>query len=134
LPPDTALRGIQAAIDHEGFAHLPKLVFGFSQGGWLAPFVAQNLTDVRGLMALGAGIREEYYPQPPAAWPVDFMHGTEDHIVDRQQAQKSHAQLIARGYQGHYELIPGLDHRGREDVGLKLISRARELFRSTPQF
>ncbi|HRK08014.1 MAG TPA: dienelactone hydrolase family protein [Pseudobdellovibrionaceae bacterium] len=127
LPPNTALRGIQAAIAQEGFASLPKLVFGFSQGGWLAPYVAQNLTEVRGIMALGAGIREEYYPHPPASWPVDFMHGTDDHIVDRQQAQTLHAKLIARGYSGRYELIPGLDHRGREDVGLKLVSRAREL-------
>jgi predicted esterase len=55
------------------------------------------------------------------------MHGTDDHIVDRQQAQSLHAKLIARGYSGRYELIPGLDHRGREDVGLKLVSRAREL-------
>lgn len=127
LSPDTALRGIQAAIQHEGLADLPKLVFGFSQGGWLAPFVAQHLTEVRGLMALGAGIREEYYPHPSVGWPVDFMHGTEDQVVDRQMAQTQHARLLARGYRGRYELIEGLDHRGREDVGQKLIHRAREL-------
>jgi predicted esterase len=82
---------------------------GFSQGGYLAPFVALNLTNVIQVVGIGAGyLNEELDQTPTFRW--DGIHGDQDTVVQCPNARESHAQLAEKGIAGEFRVLPGVGH------------------------
>ncbi len=91
-------------------AHLPKRIIGFSQGGYLAPFAAQKLSDVRQIIGVACEyLSDELTGALPAR--IDAVHGSADEVVALGDARSSHAALLARGVTGTFFEIEGSAHR-----------------------
>lgn len=113
-PEDTADRVAQLIGDLK-LKDRPMMIFGFSQGGYLAPFVGRHLPRLKGLICLGSG-----YPAAPykhlTFTKVYAIHGDRDERIPLQPTQEAHAQLLARGFDGEFFKIHELDHRVDEKV------------------
>lgn len=93
-----------------GISNLPTTLIGFSQGGYLAPFVAQALPQVDQIISLGAEYLVDEITHP-AQYRADAVHGALDEVVSAQNSQKSHEQLIHRGAKGEFVLLDQTGHR-----------------------
>jgi len=93
-----------------GLENTPKVLFGFSQGGYLAPYLAAELKHVHGILGLGCGYNlEAYRACPPLT--VHAIHGDHDEIVSFSQSRKSFAEIAQFGHTGDFHEIPHLTHR-----------------------
>ncbi|MBI3558607.1 MAG: hypothetical protein HY074_20250 [Deltaproteobacteria bacterium] len=105
-----ALEFLTAGIAQLKYEGLPKRIVGFSQGGYLAPFVAQTLSDVRQVVGIACEfLDEELTGALPAR--MDAVHGTADDVVAVADAKKSHAALVGRGVTGRFIEVEGAGHR-----------------------
>ncbi|MGE4131507.1 MAG: alpha/beta hydrolase [Bdellovibrionales bacterium] len=88
----------------------PVVLVGFSQGGYLAPFIAQVLPSVRAIIAMGSG----YPPEPYKGLDkvkIYGLHGDQDERIPIQSSKQAHAELLQSGLSGEFRVIPGLDHK-----------------------
>lgn len=124
-----ALEFLEVMVQKLGLSHLPKRVIGFSQGGYLAPFAALQLGNVRQIV----GIASEYLPQEidevlrssGRSWKlpfrVDAVHGEQDDVVSPVNARKAHQEMLACGARGEFVGLEGEGHRLSPGV-LKAVS------------
>jgi predicted esterase len=88
----------------------PMVLFGFSQGGYLAPFVAHHLQGVRALVCLGSG-----YPLDPykglRQLKIHAIHGDQDERIPVSSSQAAFARLTELNLQGTFSVVAGLNHR-----------------------
>lgn len=87
------------------------VIIGYSQGGYLAPFLAHQLTQTTQVIGLNCHFKERYLPDRANhrgdQFRLDAFHGREDKIVDGQKAHASHQQMIKKGYHGDFTFLPG---------------------------
>lgn len=87
-------------------------LFGFSQGGYLAPYLARHLQNVRSIIAVGSGYPPEAYAAlSPEQLTVFGLHGEYDDRWPTQSSVDAHKRLLTKGFRGEFHTIPGLDHR-----------------------
>lgn len=108
-PTEAALRVYQL-IQELGLDGTPIMIFGFSQGGYLAPFVGHFLKNLRGLICLGSGFPPEPYTLLSPT-TVLAIHGDQDERIPYQSSQAAHALLMQKGFKGEFRIVPGLTHR-----------------------
>lgn len=108
-PNETALRVYQL-VDSLGLAKLPSMIFGFSQGGYLAPFLGPHLKDLRGLISLGSGYPMEPYRQLKSTY-VYGLHGDKDERIPHDASKAAHGEIIKAGFKGEFITLPGLGHK-----------------------
>lgn len=112
---DPALEYLKAGLEAFGCQDLPKTVIGFSQGGYVAPFIAAKLTKVRQVI----GISCEFLPDDlPGHLPfrVDAIFGDRDEIADQKAARASHASLVSRGTHGEFHEARDTGHEISPEV------------------
>ncbi len=119
----TSIEFIKGAIAALGFESLPKTLVGYSQGGYLAPFVARELSHVSRLIALNAEVLDDEL-EGQLGFRVDSIHGAKDEIVDPKKSRERHARLKARGVQGEFVELPESGHQITEEM----MSALRGLF------
>ena len=61
VSPATTASRLKCLVGDLSLAEIPKVIFGFSQGGFLASYVATELENVRGIIGLGCGYPLENY-------------------------------------------------------------------------
>ena len=110
VPPQVTCDRLAKLIKQIGHHTTPKVLIGFSQGGYLAPYLAKATPDVKGIIGLGTGFTPEHY-EGLSDLSVHGLHGAEDKMIDLPRAQRDHAALMARGFHGTFHVEPGLDHR-----------------------
>jgi predicted esterase len=122
VPPQTSAARVAGLLKDLGLENERKVIVGFSQGGYLAPYLAKATSNVRAIVGLGSGYTPEHYEDlnPISVYAI---HGSEDKVIDLPRAQSDHAKLLARGFTGSFHVEPGLDHR----VDPVLESRVRKL-------
>ena len=102
-----------------GFESLPKIIIGYSQGGYLAPFVAQRLTQVRQVIGVSCEfLHEELTGELP--FRMDAVHGALDDIVDPEKSRRSHLGLVARGVQGSFASVGSAGHRLTPEIAAQV--------------
>lgn len=89
----------------------PVVLLGFSQGGYLAPFVAPLVPTTRAIVAVGSGYPDEPYAHVSTAVEVYGLHGANDNRWPLESSHEAHRRLTSRGYRGEFHVIPNLDHR-----------------------
>jgi predicted esterase len=108
-PEEMALRVFQLVQD-VGLDGTPVMLFGFSQGGYMAPFVGRHLANLRGLIVLGSGYPPEPYKHLPRT-RIFGLHGDKDERIPFDKSREAHAQLMKSGFTGEFITLPGLTHK-----------------------
>jgi predicted esterase len=120
---DSAIRYLCELIQELGFSHLPLRIIGFSQGGYVAPFVGLQFRQTRQVIGISTRFLDDELPEVPY-FRMDAVHGNEDEVIDFSSSQESHRRLIQKGAIGKYIVMPKVGHRltfsVREQVKLLL--------------
>ncbi|MCB0386208.1 MAG: hypothetical protein KDD43_12515 [Bdellovibrionales bacterium] len=98
-----------------------RKIVGYSQGGYLAPFLAKELSLVDQVVGLHCRFRHEDLGEP-GPFRLDALHGEKDGLVDPAIAEESHRHLVARGWRGSFQLIPDLGHSVSGEMKVRLTS------------
>ena len=88
----------------------PKVLFGFSQGGFLAPYLARLAREVRGIVGFGCGFNAEAYDVLKPL-PVYGLHGDQDERVSLERTRREYAHVASLGFPGQFRVLPGVRHR-----------------------
>jgi predicted esterase len=97
-------------IKHLGYSARPLVLFGFSQGGYLAPYVAKHLPNTHGIVGLGCGYNQQaYLGLKPTQ--VRGIHGTSDERIDLETARREHRAVMELGLKGSFLEIQNFTHK-----------------------
>jgi predicted esterase len=89
---------------------LPITLIGFSQGGYLAPFIAQAMPQVDHVIGLGCEFLVDEL-EHPVKYRMDAVHGAKDDVVSCENAKKAHQELVRRGVKGGFYELADTGHR-----------------------
>ncbi len=121
ISPDTAKNGVQSLIAEFGYSDVPKALVGFSQGGFLAPYLARYLTDVVSIVGIGTGYRSDYFAplktrfsRPPS---IHAIHGANDGVFPVEKAREAHRLVTDLGFSGSFHSVANSTHVASEAIG-----------------
>jgi predicted esterase len=97
-------------LRHLGWDHLPTDLIGFSQGGYLAPFLAARLEHCERVIGIACEFLVDEM-EFPVRFRMDQIQGEADNVTDCAKARRAHERLRERGVPGAFHGIPGLGHR-----------------------
>lgn len=106
-----ALEHVRRGIAALGYSSLPKRIIGFSQGGYLAPFIAKELGNVTQVIGIACEfLHEELGGQ--FGWRLDHVHGAEDNTVEAKGASSSYDEFRKKfGLNGEQRLLATSGHK-----------------------
>jgi len=97
----------------------PIRIIGYSQGGYLAPFLGLKLLQVQEVITLNAQFRVDLLPAK-LPFKCIAINGEKDEIVDAFGSQMTHQKLIEEGNSGKFILVKNsnhlLDHYMQEEL------------------
>jgi predicted esterase len=99
--------------------HLPLRIIGFSQGGYLAPFVGLEQPQTRQVIGISSRFLEDEFPSLPH-FRMDAVHGEVDEVIECKPAEESHRRLLQKGVQGKFIVVPNVPHRLTFEVRKKV--------------
>ena len=123
--PSTSAQRVSELVREQLQPGTPITLFGFSQGGYLAPFVAKFLPETRAIIAVGSGYPPEPYAGLSKNIKVFALHGEQDDRWPLASSQAAHQKLLESGFTGEFHVIPALGHR--VDVSLDPLIRRMAL-------
>lgn len=117
---------VAGLIKDLGYSSRPIVLFGFSQGGYLAPHVAKHLPYVQGIVGLGCGYNKDAYV---GLKPMQLrgLHGSSDERIDLEKARREHSAILDLGFKGSFKEIPNFAHK----VDLSIEPTVRESIENT---
>ncbi len=124
IPPETGVVLIQELLKKIQAENQPLRIIGFSQGGFLAPFIARKITQVVHTIGMSCNHPKEFYPEK-VNWKVDAIHGEKDGIILHHEAKKAYQELRDRGIKGSFHTLPDLGHDVDQEV-LSVILKLTE--------
>ncbi|MFY7994576.1 MAG: alpha/beta hydrolase [Bacteriovoracaceae bacterium] len=105
--------------------HLPLTIIGFSQGGYLAPFVGQSLPQTKHVIGIGCEFRTPLL-KDHFDFKMTAIHGTEDKIILPEWAEKEVKELKARGVASEFHLVPGVGHEINSEIVKQILNVIRK--------
>lgn len=90
--------------------HKPVTLLGYSQGGYLAPFVAAKHDLVERVIGINCSYRHDLFPEGMNL-PIDAIQGMDDPIIDIALAQSRHEHYVTHQGSGTYQLVENENHR-----------------------
>lgn len=121
IGPEAAARGAAQLMTDLGLVSVPTVILGFSQGAYLAPWLARARESAtpndptRAIIGVGGGYPRENFGGL-AHVPTYAVHGVDDERVPCADAAREHADLVAHGFAGRFVAVPGLRHRVTAEV------------------
>lgn len=97
-------------ISQLGLTQTKKTIIGFSQGGYLAPFLGNNLQNVDHCISINSEYKHLMLPKLCSFNLVNIC-GEDDDIVDPKNCQNSHHEMIKRGNRGSFFLLKNTGHK-----------------------
>lgn len=88
---------------------IPVTIIGFSQGGYLAPFAASRVKNLRRMIIINGEYLVDEWESPPLC-PVAAIHGTEDRVVPIGDGESTFSRMLARGGEGEFHPVQGAGH------------------------
>jgi predicted esterase len=129
IHPEVAVQILRHLVHHLGYENSPKIIVGFSQGGFLMPFLFPQIKNIKGLVGIGCNYRLTNY-QEPVSCPLIAIHGAEDQVVPLEASQKSYEELVtAKGLKGEYYVLSTMGHTVDEMASNLLIQKIDELLK-----
>ena len=112
------------------FLKRPAVIFGFSQGGYLAAALGRHLPNLKGIIGLGCGYRYDIWEQLPKT-AVHAIHGSVDSRINADQAKAEFDAILKFGHQGHFHRIEALGHKVDRKIEPLVRKLALELLART---
>ena len=109
VSPEFAADVIMRLINKLGMLDLDWKILGFSQGGFLAPYLVRAGLNAKNIISVGAAYRPDAYAGLPAV-KLSAIHGEADDIVSFATAQSSFEKIKEMGYGKEFYPIPKLAH------------------------
>jgi predicted esterase len=100
---------MKSLIENLGFKNSPKILVGYSQGGYFAPFLAQELENVTRLIGVSCHFLVDEIKKP--TYKIDALHGENDEVVNPKESREAHEQLIKNGAVGSFQMVSGEGHK-----------------------
>ena len=111
----TAIDFVVRALEALQLHLAPMTVIGFSQGGYLAPFVAQKLSSVKRVIGIGNEFLADELAGP-LNFRMDQIMGALDPIINPSEARARFDQVKLKSRGGKFILLPETAHRIDEHV------------------
>ena len=111
---------VRSLVHDLGIEAQEKIIVGFSQGGYLAPFVAEDLTQVQSVICINSSFRYDFMDKEAGDFLIHAINGADDILVDPIEAKKRHDKLKDLKRHGDFNLIPGTGHRINQAILDKL--------------
>jgi predicted esterase len=127
IPPDGAILSVQAVLKKLDLMNRPKVLLGFSQGGFFMPRVAEKLTHIQALIGIGTGYQIEDYKQSAIDAPVFSVHGDQDEVISIKGAQEQFKRVQDAIPGSLWTSVPKMTHALNED-GTRAIKVILEKF------
>ncbi len=88
---------------------VPCTIIGFSQGGYLAPFVGNVINTCKRVIGINCEFKDKLLPK---ILPFELIgiNGEDDLVVDPINAKKSHQKIINAGNKGNFQLLKNTGH------------------------
>jgi predicted esterase len=99
----------------------PTTIIGYSQGGYLAPFVGLEYEATHQVIGLNCSFRDELFSETPN-FQLDQIQGKKDTIIDTTLCHSRFMRLKQRNTQGDFYWIADDDHRLSPEISDKTIS------------
>lgn len=93
-------------VKYENPEKLPVTIIGFSQGGYLAPLVGEEIPETNLVIGLACEFRTTLIKKIPA-FKMIAIHGTEDEIVRIEPAKKEIQTLNEQGHKIDFHSVSG---------------------------
>jgi len=110
IPMSTAVNFCLQIINKLGFKSQIKKLIGYSQGGYLAPFVAREIPSVTQVIGINCRFKNEDLDGHALPFRLDAINGASDRLVDPENAQRSHQKILEQGARGSFRSVPGEGH------------------------
>jgi predicted esterase len=98
-------------IDQLGYSNSKKIIIGYSQGGYLSPFLASQLEGVTSIYALACTLKWQYIQEEKLPYTIHQIHGEDDLMVDYKNSYEHYEQLKERAIESEYITIKNEGHR-----------------------
>lgn len=108
---EVAIKILVKLISELGLESHQKTIIGFSQGGFLAPKLAEKLTGVEKIIGIGCDYRKDLYENIEKI-RVFGIHGKLDQVVDY---QKSYNNYVERNFDGEFATLENMGHKITEE-------------------
>ena len=112
---DAALEYLAAWYEQAVPRELPIAIAGYSQGGYLAPFLGLRLPRVERVTGINCRFRSEALPAR-LPFRLDAVHGSDDKLVDMERARACHGAIMAEGNAGCFQSVAGAGHGLNEAI------------------
>ena len=97
-------------INDLSLGEIEKKIIGFSQGGYLAPFLGKNLKNVNTCISINSEYKHLMLPEK-LPFVISNICGEDDEIVDPKNCQNSHKMMIKQGNTGEFILLSETGHQ-----------------------
>ena len=85
-----------------GYENTPKVIIGYSQGGYLSPFTALQMRNVESIIGLACTFKWQYLPNE-LPFNVYAIHGAVDQMVEYQNSKNHFLELEKKtSFNTHY--------------------------------
>lgn len=123
VPMSVAIEYLRNVLRAEGVLGQLTRIIGYSQGGILAPFVAQALKSeaprLEQVVIIGGRIRSEDLFQKPVDFQIDSIHGDLDDQVDYKLSLEQFELAKGKGLKGQFVTVFG----GRHELNHEMINK-----------
>lgn len=120
IPPGPAIAALKKLISGLGYEKLPITIIGFSQGGYLAPVLAKDMT-VKHIISVSADYLARYYSKDDK-FKLDAIHGAKDEISPIGESKKNLDALKKDfGIDAHFHELPNTRHEV-DEAAIKVIA------------
>ncbi len=120
IHPDISAKAVARVVADLKLENRPKILLGFSQGGYFLPYLAKELSNVQRMIMLGSGFRPADFERFQLTLPVSAIHGDADDVINAAGSQEEFEKLGRFNTGGEFHLIPGMTHtiddKGREKL------------------
>jgi len=120
IHPDVSAQAIARIVDDLGLSERPKVLLGFSQGGYFLPYLAKELRNVERMIMIGSGFRGADFAQYGLSLPVSAIHGDADEVIEIKGSRKEFEALGKHNSAGAFHVIPGMTHSLNDQGRAKL--------------
>lgn len=110
IHPDVSAKAIARIVNDLSLVDRPKILIGFSQGGYFLPYLAKELSNVQRMIMLGSGFRPADFEKFGLTLPVSAIHGDADDVINAAESQAEFERLGQFNTGGTFHLIPGMTH------------------------
>jgi len=125
IHPRVAVGMLKKLIFDLGYQKSPKVIVGFSQGGFLAPYLLPEVENVKALIAVGSAFRVQDYPEK-VLHPIVAIHGGKDKVISIERARESLLELAQKkGVTYEFHPFEHLDHTIDDEASELLIKKIK---------